>query len=84
MTATTSRKHGTASSFLGQVERSKREAGHLPPSAAKIENVWRLTSTIPYVLVAAMLERRENFVFTIILNVQLIQTKVGQNFNKNN
>jgi hypothetical protein len=87
----TSRKHGGASSFQGQciqgapscrVDRSKREAGHSPPSTAKIENVWRLTSIIPHILVTVMLEHRENFIVTIIRNVQLIQTKVGQNVDK--
>jgi hypothetical protein len=37
------------------VQRPGREAHHSPPSSTEVKNVWKYTSSSPYVLVASSL-----------------------------
>jgi hypothetical protein len=42
---------GSGVSFPG-VKRQGREAGHSPPTSAKVKKMWNYTSTPPYVFMA--------------------------------
>jgi hypothetical protein len=58
---------GIPGALFPAVKRPGREADHSPPSSAEVKNVWRYTSTPPYVFMAwCLVKQRDNFTFTIL------------------
>jgi hypothetical protein len=53
--------------FIINLKRPSREADHLPPSSAKVKNVWGYTSTPQYVFMAWCLIKQELRLYGVFL-----------------